>query len=186
MNFNDVITRHTRKNKILFHKNNDCLMQLQAKLQTCNKRVIVLWALDCAKKACKDFNVLYPNETRAKMSIDLCEKWAFNSIKMKQAKRAILDLHAAVKENDDIVFQSYCHAIAQAGSCVHTSKHALGLPMYELSALVFKQKDHDFREEVTKKIEFYENQIDYWKTNELFEDRSWAMFMKEKEIKCHE
>lgn len=65
-------------------------MQLQSKLQTCKKRVIVPWALDCAKESCKDFCVLYPNEARAKTTIDVCENWTFGTIKMKQAKLSFM------------------------------------------------------------------------------------------------
>lgn len=183
MNFNDTIRKYHQKNKILFNENSDCLLPLQSKLQACNKRVIVLWALDCAKEALKDFNEGCPYENKAKITIDLCENWAYGAVKMKHAKQAILDLHAQAKKTDDIVYQSYCHAIAQACSCVHTTKHALGLPLYELSALVFKHGVLDFTVHVTDKIKFYDNQLDYWRKNELNEDRRWAMLMKDKENK---
>ena len=54
---------------------------------------------------------------------------------MPVAKRAILDVHAMAKLMDDPVDAALCHAVGQGCSCVHTPKHALGLPVYELTAV---------------------------------------------------
>lgn len=53
---------------------------------------------------------------------------------MPVAKRAILDVHAMARDMDDPADAALCHAVGQRCSCVHTPKHALGLPVYELTA----------------------------------------------------
>lgn len=55
---------------------------------------------------------------------------------MPAARRAILAAHAAAKETADPVSIALCHAIGQACGTVHVETHAIGLAMYELTALV--------------------------------------------------
>ena len=62
--------------------------------------------------------------------------WAAGEIKMPVAKRAILNCHALAKKMTSPTDSARCHAIAQGFSVVHTTGHALGLPIYELTAIV--------------------------------------------------
>ena len=181
MNFDDVKRRYKANNKILFRKESPSFVSLNNQLQTADRQVVVLWALDCAKEALREFNKDYPNELRAKTCIDSCEQWAFNETSMKHAKKAILDLHSAAKEKDDLVFQSYCHAIAQAGSCVHTQKHALGLVLYECSACIFKYGFEKGLDQVIQKIDFYHERLNYWQNEPSKSRLNWALFLRKKE-----
>lgn len=54
---------------------------------------------------------------------------------MPEAKRAILDVHAMARDMRSPADAALCHAVGQGCSCVHTPKHALGLPVYELTAV---------------------------------------------------
>lgn len=57
---------------------------------------------------------------------------------MPIAKKAILDSHAVAKETEDRIYAALCHAIGHYGATVHVETHAIGLPFYELTAIVME------------------------------------------------
>ncbi|HPF16542.1 MAG TPA: hypothetical protein P5107_09605 [Thermotogota bacterium] len=109
--------------------------------------------------------------------MELCEQWACGKIKMAMAKQAILEAHAVAKELDDTQYGSLCHAIAHAGATVHVGSHALGLPLYELTALVLKHDFKDFQKPVSAKIDDYINRLLYWEKHTDQSGMVWARFL---------
>lgn len=92
----------------------------------------------------EQFEAKYPDERRPRTCLELCEAWARGKIKMPTAKQGILDSHAVAKEIDDSEYAALCHAIGHAGATVHVETHALGLPIYELTAIVLKYGKDNF------------------------------------------
>lgn len=70
-----------------------------------------------------------------------------------------------------------CHAIGHAGATVHVETHALGLPFYELTSLVFKSGEDEYHEKVCKKIDYYCQRLIYWQENIDKLDLEWASFL---------
>ena len=62
--------------------------------------------------------------------------WAMGKVKMPSARPAILAVHAMAKQLQDPGDAALCHGVGQGCSTVHTPRHAMGLPIYELTALV--------------------------------------------------
>ncbi|MDN5300017.1 MAG: hypothetical protein PWP51_2570 [Clostridiales bacterium] len=175
--FADVALKYKKKNKMLFSRDSQCLQTLVALIQLQNHRVLVMWALDCAKQTLETFETKYPDEKRPRICLTLCESWAKGEIKMPIAKRAILDSHAVAKELNDRAYESMCHAIGHAGTTVHVETHALGLPIYELTAFVFKYGIDNFQKPVTDKINYYYDRLLYWQDNTDDLDINWAEFL---------
>lgn len=175
--FLDVETKLKRKNKILFSRESQCLQELIELIQLQNHRTLVMWALDCARLPLIQLEAKYPGEYRPRNCLELCETWARGKIKMPIAKRAILDSHAVAKEINDVEYGALCHAIGHAGATVHVETHALGLPMYELTALVLKYGKDNFRRPVSEKIKYYNDRLLHWQesTDKLRLD--WADFL---------
>jgi len=96
---------------------------------------------------------------------------------MPTAKRAILDSHAVAKEIDDTEYGALCHAIGHAGATVHVETHALGLPIYELTALVLKYGKDIFPKPVSEKIIYYCDRLLYWQENTDKLGFDWADFL---------
>lgn len=136
-----------------------------------------MWALDCAKVPLRQFEAKYPDERRPKICLELCEDWARGKIKMPIAKQAILDSHAVAKEIDDSEYAALCHAIGHAGATVHVETHALGLPFYELTAIVLKYGKDNFPRPVSEKINYYYERLLYWKENTDKSELNWAGFL---------
>ena len=132
----EVAIRLRNKNQILFPKDCAFLQELSALLQRANHRVVALWALELAGESAERLAVNYPHETRPLEAVQAAGDWAAGRIKMPIAQRKILDCHALAKELDRKEDIAACHAIGQACSVVHTAGHAMGYPMYDLTAIV--------------------------------------------------
>jgi len=96
---------------------------------------------------------------------------------MPTAKRAILDSHAVAKEIDDTEYGALCHAIGHAGATVHVETHALGLPIYELTALVLKYGKDNYQKAVSEKIDYYYHRLVHWQENTDKLELDWADFL---------
>ncbi|WP_347550005.1 putative immunity protein [Pseudalkalibacillus hwajinpoensis] len=175
--FSDVEIKMKKKNKLLFSRDSICLQELKELIQLQNHRTLVMWALDCAKLPLDKFEAKYPDERRPRACLELCEDWARGKIKMPIAKRAILESHAVAKEIDDIEYGTLCQAIGHAGATIHVETHALGLPIYELTAIVNKYGKDDFREPVIEKIYYYYTRLLYWQENTDNLGLNWAGFL---------
>lgn len=175
--FSDVEAKLKKGNKILFTRDSLCLQELIKLVQVQNHRCLVMWALDCANWPLAQFEAKYPDELRPRVCLELCEAWARGKIKMPIAKSAILDSHTVAKELVDNEYAALCHAIGHAGATVHVETHALGLPFYELTAIVLKSRKDSFQKPVSEKIDYYCERLLYWqeKTDKLKLD--WADFL---------
>lgn len=136
-----------------------------------------MWALDCAKLPLSQFESKYHGECRPRICLEFCESWARGKIKMPMAKRAILDSHAVAKEINDDEYGALCHAIGHAGATVHVETHAIGLPIYELTALVLKYGKDNFQKPVSEKITCYIDRLLYWQESTDKLKLDWANFL---------
>jgi hypothetical protein len=175
--FLDVEIKLKKRNKMLFSRDSQCLQALINLIQLQKHRTLVMWALDCAKLTLEQFEAKYPDERRPRTCLELCEDWARGNIKMPIAKQAILDSHAVAKEIDDREYGALCHAIGHACATVHVETHALGLPIYELTAIVLKYGKDNFPKPVSEKIEYYYNRLLYWQENTDEFELDWAEFL---------
>ncbi len=60
---------------------------------------------------------------------------------------------------------------------MHVSTHAIGLPIYELTAIVLKYGGKNFHEPVIRKINFYYQRLLYWQENTDKLKLDWAGFL---------
>lgn len=132
----NVQARLLRKNQILFTRESLCLADLTFLLQKADRQTVIAWALHLAQEAVCALQAKYPSETRPAEAVSTSQAWAAGQIKMPMAKPKILACHALAKELSDPVDIALCHAIGQACSVVHTVHHAIGFPIYELTAIV--------------------------------------------------
>lgn len=177
----DVEQKLKNKNKILFNRQSVCLQELRLLIEQQTHRTIILWIFDCVQIPLDEMKKRYPKETCYQEAMDACMRWAQGEIKMPEAKRFILNVHAQAKMLKDPVEIALCHAIGQGISCVHTETHALGLMFYELTALVLAHKEYE--DAVNKKVKYYEERLLYWQAHGHDEERKWATFLlKDKQV----
>lgn len=173
--FSDVDIKVKKKNKILFSRDSLCLQELITLIEMQSHRTLVMWALDCAKDTLAIFESVYPSEQRPRRALELCEAWSKGRIKMPAAKRAILDAHQAAKDCDD-EFGALAHAIGHAGAAVHVETHAMGLVIYELTAIVHRY-GQGYQKPVCEKIDYYKRRLLYWQEHTDKLSSEWAGFL---------
>lgn len=175
IDISDVEERLQKKNQILFTRESPCLQKLLQEIRIVNHRTLVKWAFVCAQGSVHVLKEKYPFEKRPEIALDCCQKWSRGEMKMKEAKRSLLDCHAVAKEITDQSDIALCHAIGQACATVHVETHAIGFPIYELSSIVFQYGLSNAKEKIEEKISYYLDTLQTCKKENLNE--KWADFL---------
>lgn len=174
----EVSAKAKRHNQILCSKESFLLDNLRHLIDQANRRALTLWALELAEETTRELAEKYPENHRPREAIAASRAWAAGEIKMPIAKRAILNCHAMVKELTDSADIARCHAVGQACSVVHTAGHALGYPMYELTAIILEQGLDNCRDAVEQRVMYYEQRLRYWTEYEKTCQQNWAGFLE--------
>ena len=166
-----------RKNQVLFAKDAEFLQDLSLLFRDQSHKTMVLWALDLAAESVAKLADKYPDESRPREALEAARAWAAGRIKMPLAQRKILDCHTFAKEIDRKEDIALCHAVGQACAVVHTAGHAIGYPMYELSAIIYRLGIDSCREAVERRKQEYIDKLFYWHEHVGDYDGPWADFM---------
>lgn len=173
----EVREKAAKKNMVLFSKENALIQKIQHLVSQQNHRTVALWAFELADETVEMLRQKYPSEKRPQNAVALCRAWATGQINMPAAKRAILDVHALAKEITSPEDIAHCHAVGQACSVVHTAGHAVGFPVYDLTALVRRYGVDDCKDIVEQRAADYFDKMLYWKANYEDNQYTWADFM---------
>ena len=173
----DVQQRIKRKNLILFTKDSPFLAELSELISRENHRVLVLWALELADEAAAVLFSRYPDEPSPQTAVLASGDWAAGRVKMRAARRAILDVHAFAREIKSPEDIALCRAIGQACGVVHTAGHAMGFPIYELTSIIRRYGIPACREPAEARMRHYIDRIIYWQEHAEDLPRQWAEFM---------
>ena len=176
--FAEVKAKAKCKNQILFSKDSLLLTDLCQLIAQANRRALILWALKLAEETARELAENYPEDHRPQDAIAASRAWAAGEIKMPIAKQAILRCHAMAKELINPADIARCHAVGQACSVVHTVGHALGYPLYELTAIVLEQGLDNCRDTVEQRVMYYKQRLRYWMEFEKTCQQNWAGFLK--------
>lgn len=173
----EVNTKLKRRNQILFSKDSSLLQDLRFLIDNQNHRTIVLWAFELAAEAVEKLEEKYPTESRPRRALEASKLWASGRIKMPVAKKEILNCHAVAKEIRSLEDIALCHAVGQACSTVHASGHALGFPIYDLTAIVRRYGATHCKTPVEIRKQEYIEKIIYWGSHYESYTGVWADFM---------
>lgn len=174
----EVKASYKRGNQVLFAKDAEFLEELQDLLAHQERRVVTLWALDFADESAKRLHALYPQDARPQEAVDAARSWAAGLITMQSARQKILACHAFAKELNSPEDIAHCHAVGQACSVVHTVKHALGYPLYDLTALVRHYGIDECVPHVEARMQDYIDRLFYWREHLSDYQGSWASFLR--------
>lgn len=174
----EVTIKLKKKNQILFSKNSAYLQDLMQLVGEQNHRTMVLWAFEFADETVQKLRERHPMDRRPENAVATAKLWAAGKVKMPEAQRAILQVHAMAKEIHSQEDCALCHAVGQACGTVHTIGHAIGFPIYDLTALIRKYGLEACQEPVKQRKKQYIDRILYWKAGDQNRSYEWADFMK--------
>jgi len=110
-----------------------------------DRRLVGLWAADCAERVLPLFEAKAPSDTRARKAIEGARVFALGGKRTGQLRSLAWAAHAAAREVGDPVATSaaraasYAAAVAYMHALVtpHQAKHALGPAVYQAQAREF-------------------------------------------------
>ncbi len=174
----EAAMRQKRGCQLLLARDSECLQPLSCLLGHAPRRAVVLWALELGSGAVAALEQRYPEEPRPRAALEGATAWAAGRIKMPRARRLILDCHALARELTDPADIALCHAVGQACAVVHTPGHALGFPMYELTALIRRHGLTGSRDAVEKRLQVYADRLRFHLSGADDPTRDWAPFLR--------
>jgi len=108
-------------------------------IETQSKPTLAHWAVDYAELVILPlWSKYYPDDLRPQNALNAAREWLSGAIKLPQAKKVILDCHAAAREADgNSVAQAAARAIGQCASTIHSARHCIGLALYGALAVAY-------------------------------------------------
>jgi hypothetical protein len=101
-----------------------------------DKKVLALWAFDCAERVLPLFEAKYPCDRRSRKALETLTAWIDTGVfKMSVIRKASLDAHAAAKDVEEDYAKYAAHAAGQAVATAHVPTHALGSSVYSIRAI---------------------------------------------------
>lgn len=178
MAWKDTLEKRIKaKRQILFSKDDDMIVLLRLLIDEMPRRAVILWALELAEETVNMLEIKHPLENRPRIALTKTRMWASGNVKMPVAKRAILDCHAVAKEISSAVDIARCHAIGQACGTVHANGHAVGFPIYELTAMIRENGTDNCDEMIQERMNYYIERLIYLKENYKKSSEEWAKFL---------
>lgn len=184
MEITELIEKRIRaKREILFSREDYFLDPLRAEIEQAFQVAVVCWALELAQHSAQILHRKYPEDSRAADAIRLTWLWARGKIKMPEAKNAILACHKAAKDYADPSSAARFHAIGQACGTVHAKGHALGYPIYELTAQIREEGRKNCDAAVAERVLYYIQLLQWHEAHCASDTGEWAGFLRNNSLR---
>lgn len=108
-------------------------------IETQSKSTLAHWAVDYVECVILPlWSKYYPDDLRPQNALNSAREWLSGAVKLPQAKKVILECHAAAREADgNSVAQAAARAIGQCASTIHSARHCIGLALYGAIAVAY-------------------------------------------------
>ena len=125
--------------KMLRDWNAPYIQSLMRTIETQSKATLANWAVDYAERVMLPlWSKYHPDDSRPQSALFAARAWLSGTIKLPQAKVAILACHAAAREADaNPVAQAVARTIGQSASTIHSARHCIGLALYGAIAVAY-------------------------------------------------
>lgn len=105
-----------------------------------DKRILVLWASDCADHVLKYFELNYPDDERPGKAIEASRAWVNGEIKVGGAKTAASAAHEAARKSTHDEASAAARAAGHAAATAHVAGHAVHAATYAAKAVSYGSK----------------------------------------------
>ena len=99
-----------------------------------DRRVLAVWAADCAERALSLFEAQAPSDTRPRDAIDGLRSFARGELRVGPVRALAARAHAAAREIGDPAAVAAARAAGQAAGVAHMAAHARGAAAYAAKA----------------------------------------------------
>lgn len=115
------------------------IQSLAKLIETQSKLTLANWSADYAQRVILPlWSKYYPDDQRPQNALNAAREWLSGAIKLPQAKKTILECHAAAREAEgNSVAQAAARAIGQCASTIHSARHCIGLSLYGALAVAY-------------------------------------------------
>ncbi len=131
--------------KMLSDWNAPYIQSLMKLIETQSKSTLAIWAVGYSERFILPlWRKHYPGDLRPQSALNAAREWLSGTIKLPQAKSAILECHAAAREADGIPSaQAAARTIGQSASTIHSAQHCIGLAFYGALAVAYNRLGTD-------------------------------------------
>jgi hypothetical protein len=99
-----------------------------------DRRVLAVWAADCAERTLPRFEAQAPRDTRPRDAIEGLRAFARGEMRIGKARALSARAHAAAREVGDPAAIAAARAAGQAAAVAHMAAHARGAAAYAAKA----------------------------------------------------
>ena len=100
-----------------------------------DRRVLAVWAADCAERTLTLFEAKAPGDPRPREAIEGVRAFARGEIRIGPARALAVRAHAAAREAGDPAAVAASRAAGHAAGTAHMAAHARGAPAYAAKAV---------------------------------------------------
>jgi len=100
-----------------------------------NRRLLALWAADCAEHVLHYFEKEYPKDNRPRKAIETARAWAKKKIMLDEIRKVSLASHAAARKSKDTSAIAAARSAGQAVATCHAALHSLAAAGYAIKAV---------------------------------------------------
>lgn len=110
-----------------------------------DKKILILWATDCAKHVLPNFEKKYPKDKRPRIAIQTGKAWANDLAKTSEARAAAFSAHTAARATKDQIAKAVARSAGQAVATAHVAGHAIHAANYAAQASKNPEKERDWQ-----------------------------------------
>ncbi len=99
-----------------------------------DRRVLAVWAADCAERTLPLFEAQAPGDTRPREAIAGGRAFARGELRIGPVRALAIAAHAAAREVGDPAAVAAARAAGHAAATAHMASHARGVPAYAAKA----------------------------------------------------
>lgn len=156
MTYTDIIIqRIQKKRKILVEATDPLMISLSNKLERASHKVVIQFIFSAIEPIKEELKSMFPDLKLIDNAFKDAQQWAYGKVKMGVVKPQILEIHRLSKTYNKPDQVALLHAYAQGLSVIHSKKHAMGLPIYELTAIILRHEKERYEEVIQSKLAFY-------------------------------
>lgn len=125
--------------KMLSDVNAPYIQSLMRLIETQSKKTIANWCIAYTEEHILPiYEKHYPDDMRPRYALAAARDWLDGKIKLPEAKKLILDCHAAAREaENNPAAQAAARTVGQSAATIHAPTHSLGLALYGAPAIAY-------------------------------------------------